>query len=93
MASRTRRSRRTSVSSTTTTSSSSYGVVPLLTDLVDGGQPTASITLIEDAFGRVNRLLVRADDSSGMLGNIAHDLLDLHVRACNQGARPTPASS
>ncbi len=64
-------------------------VVPLLTDLVEGGQATASIALIEDAFGRINRLLLHADDSSGVIGDIAHELLALHVRACAEGS-PDP---
>lgn len=64
-------------------------VASLLTDLVDGGQATASIALIEDAFGRINKLLLHADDSSGMLGDIARSLLALHVRACAEGS-PDP---
>lgn len=64
-------------------------VVPMLGQLVDGGHATAAIPLIEDAFGRLNRRLRHADDSGGAIGDLCHQLLALHVRACTVG-RPDP---
>lgn len=64
-------------------------VVPMLERLVDSGHATKAIPLIEDAFGRINRLLRHADDSGGAIGSLAHELLDLHLKACNEG-QPDP---
>ena len=64
-------------------------VYPMLAELVEGGRATEAIPLIEYAFERLNTLLRRADDSSGMIGGIASALLDLHLRACTAG-KPDP---
>lgn len=48
--------------------------------------PSADLVLlIERALGRVVKVILQADDSDGMIGDLARELLDLHARACNAG--------
>ena len=43
------------------------------------------VALIERAVGHVVKVILHADDSDGMIGDLARDLLDLHARACDAG--------
>ncbi|MHB8438213.1 MAG: hypothetical protein ACYDD4_03515 [Acidimicrobiales bacterium] len=43
------------------------------------------IGLIERAIGRVVKVILQADDSDGLIGDLARELLDLHARACDAG--------
>lgn len=43
------------------------------------------VTLIERAIGRVVKVILKADDSDGLIGDVARDLLDLHAQACDAG--------
>ena len=48
--------------------------------------PTAELVLlIERAVGHVVKVILKADDSDGMIGDLARQLLDLHARACDGG--------
>lgn len=48
--------------------------------------PSADLVLlIERALGRVVKVILQADDSDGMIGDLARELLDLHARACDAG--------
>jgi len=48
--------------------------------------PTAElVALIERAVGHVVKVILKADDSDGMIGDLARELLDLHARACDAG--------
>jgi uncharacterized Zn finger protein len=48
--------------------------------------PTAElVALIERAIGHVVKVILKADDSDGMIGDLARELLDLHARACDAG--------
>jgi len=41
------------------------------------------VLLIERAIGRVVKVILQADDSDGMIGDVARELLDLHAQACD----------
>ena len=48
--------------------------------------PTAElVALIERAIGHVVKVILKADDSDGLIGDLARELLDLHARACDAG--------
>ena len=48
------------------------------------------VVLIERAIGRVVKVILQADDSDGLIGDVARELLDLHAEACDAGvADPT----
>jgi hypothetical protein len=41
------------------------------------------VELLQRAIGHVVKVIHRADDSSGLIGELVRDLLDLHARACD----------
>lgn len=43
------------------------------------------IALLERAIGHVVKVILRADDSDGMIGDLVRRLLDLHEQACDSG--------
>jgi hypothetical protein len=43
------------------------------------------VALIERAINHVVKTILTADDSDGLIGDLARDLLDLHVEACDAG--------
>lgn len=43
------------------------------------------LSLVEQAVGRVVKVILKADDSSGMIGDLAGRLLETHLRLCNAG--------
>ena len=48
--------------------------------------PSAELVLlIERAVGRVVRVIFQADDSDGMIGDLARELLGLHAQVCEAG--------
>ncbi len=52
-----------------------------------GSSPTAELVLlIERAIGHVVKVILKADDSDGLIGDLARELLDLHARACDAGS-------
>ena len=53
---------------------------------VDAGPSRELVALLERGIGHVVKVIqTRADDSSGMVGDLARDLLELHARACDAG--------
>ncbi len=51
-----------------------------------GSAPTAElVALIERAVGHVVKVILKADDSDGLIGDLARELLGLHARACDAG--------
>jgi hypothetical protein len=68
---------------------------PVVTELerAVAGEPSSELVeLLQRAVGHVARVLLTADDSSGLIGDVARDLLDLHAKACDAGvADPVPA--
>jgi hypothetical protein len=65
-------------------------VVDALAEAVADGSSRELIELLQRAVGHVIKVILRADDSDGMIGDLARQLLDLHVTACDAGA-PDPA--
>lgn len=57
--------------------------------LIDGGVAEDAIYLARDALDWVTDAYGSADDSSGSIGTAAHELLAVHLRAC-QAAPPDP---
>ncbi len=57
--------------------------------LTDGGAAEDAIYLARDALHWVTEAYSSADDSSGSIGTAAHELLAVHLRAC-QAAPPDP---
>jgi hypothetical protein len=57
--------------------------------LIEGGAAEDAIYLARDALDWVTEAYGSADDSSGSIGTAAHDLLAVHLRAC-QAAPPDP---
>lgn len=45
----------------------------------------ALVELLQRAVGHVVKVMLRADDSAGALGNVVDELLVLHARACDAG--------
>jgi hypothetical protein len=60
-------------------------VVAELERAVDGAPSRELVELIQRAVGHVVKVIQRADDSSGLIGDLVRDLLDLHARACDAG--------
>jgi uncharacterized Zn finger protein len=57
--------------------------------LIEGGAAEDAIDLARDALDWVTEAYGSADDSSGSIGTTAHELLAVHLRAC-QAAPPDP---
>ena len=52
-----------------------------------GSSPTVElVALIERAIGHVVKVILKADDSDGLIGDLARELLDLHAQACDAGS-------
>jgi len=49
------------------------------------------LKLVELAIGRVVKVILRADDSSGMIGGVAGQLLDTHALICDSGVADAKA--
>lgn len=65
-----------------------YQVQPLVEEIrgVVRSSPSAElVVLIERAIGRVVNVILHADDSDGLIGDVARHLLDLHAEACDAG--------
>jgi hypothetical protein len=43
------------------------------------------VVLLERAVGHVVKVILRADDSNGTIGDLARELLDLHAQVCDAG--------
>jgi hypothetical protein len=57
-------------------------IVDALGDAVASEPSRELVLLLERAVGHVVKVILRADDSNGMIGDLAGRLLDLHERAC-----------
>lgn len=62
---------------------------PIVTELgavADAAPSQELVDLLQRAIGHVVKVLqTRADDSSGLIGSVARDLLEIHARACDSG--------
>ncbi len=66
------------------------GGLQLLQEAAELGDPAAVLAPAQKAIASLCRILLRADDSSGIIGDVVRGLLKLHARSCAQ-APPTPA--
>lgn len=60
-----------------------------LRGLLDDGEATAVVPLVEYAFGRADKATGYVDSSDGWFIGIGDDIAELHLRACEM-ARPDP---
>lgn len=60
-------------------------VVDALEGEVAGGASPDLIVLLQRAAGHLVKVIMRADDSTGMIGGLARRVLDLHREACASG--------
>src|SRR4051794_26751939 len=60
-------------------------IVAELESAVDTSPSRALVELLQRAVGHVVKVITRADDSDGAIGDLARDLLVLHAKACDAG--------
>lgn len=60
-------------------------IVEEIRDLVRSSPSAELVVLIERAIGHVIKVILQADDSDGLIGDVVRDLLDLHAEACDAG--------
>ena len=60
-------------------------------DLIDSGGAADAISIAREAIDLVSDSLGHVDDSSGLVGQAAYELLEVHLRAC-EAAPPEPVS-
>jgi hypothetical protein len=60
-------------------------IVAELEKTVDESPSRALVELLQRAVGHVVKVIMHADDSDGLIGDLARDLLALHARACDAG--------
>ncbi len=60
-------------------------VVDALAEAVAAGASAELVLLLERAAGHLVKVILRADDSDGMIGDLARRVLDLHRVSCGAG--------
>ena len=60
-------------------------IVAELAKAVDASPSRALVELVQRAVGHVVKVIMHADDSDGLIGDLARDLLVLHARVCDAG--------
>ena len=60
-------------------------VVAELENAVEAAPSRELVELLERALGHVVKVIMHADDSDGLIGELARKLLALHARACDAG--------
>jgi hypothetical protein len=60
-------------------------IVAELENAVDESPSRALVELLQQAVGHVVKAIMHADDSDGLIGDLARELLALHARACDAG--------
>jgi hypothetical protein len=60
-------------------------IVAELENAVDEAPSRALVELLQQAVGHVVKAIMHADDSDGLIGDLARELLALHARACDAG--------
>jgi hypothetical protein len=64
-----------------------HGAVTILEDAADTGDPAVVLAVTQKAIASALKVIMRADDSSGIIGDACRTLLDLHPKVA---ARATP---
>src|SRR5215218_5019913 len=65
-----------------------HAAQPLVAELdnaVDAAPSRELVGLLQRAVGHVVKVIMHADDSDGLIGDLARELLALHARACDAG--------
>src|SRR3954451_13324786 len=60
-------------------------IIAELEKAVSSAPSRALVELLQRAVGHVVKVIMHADDSDGLIGNLARELLGLHARACDAG--------
>src|SRR5215210_5760209 len=60
-------------------------IVAELESAVEAAPSRALVELLHRAVGHVVKVIMHADDSDGLIGDLARELLVLHARACDAG--------
>lgn len=60
-------------------------IVAELESAIESSPSAELVELLQRAVGHVVKVIQRADDSDGLIGDLARDLLALHARACDAG--------
>src|SRR3954468_2408416 len=60
-------------------------IVAELENAVEAAPSRELVELLQRAVGHVVKVITHADDSDGLIGDLARDLLELHARACDAG--------
>jgi len=60
-------------------------VVEAIGEAADSSPTGELVLLVERAIGHVVKVILKADDSDGLIGDLARELLNLHARACDAG--------
>ncbi|NLD78354.1 MAG: hypothetical protein GX643_17000 [Acidimicrobiales bacterium] len=60
-------------------------VVDALAEEVTTAPSAELVVLLQRAAGHLVKVILRADDSDGMIGDLCRDVLDLHRRSCDAG--------
>ncbi len=60
-------------------------IVAAISEALGSSLTAELVALIERAIGHVVKVILKADDSDGLIGDLARELLDLHARACDAG--------
>ena len=60
-------------------------IVEAIVEAVESSPTAELVSHIERAIGHVVSVILKADDSDGLIGDLAQELLDLHARACDAG--------
>ncbi|WP_281906028.1 DUF6880 family protein [Phytohabitans aurantiacus] len=67
-----------------------HEAVGLLRDAAESADPAVLLAVVEKAIAAAVRVVLRADDSSGIIGDAIRDLLELHTQVASK-ARPSPS--
>src|SRR5215211_6464914 len=60
-------------------------IVAELENAVDASPSRSLVELLQRAVGHMVKVIMHADDSDGLIGDLARELLSLHARACDAG--------
>src|SRR3954451_6488878 len=60
-------------------------IVAELENAVEAAPTRELVELLQRAVGHVVKVIMHADDSDGLIGDLARELLALHARACDAG--------
>src|SRR3954470_17623727 len=60
-------------------------IIAELGNAIDGSPSRSLVELLQRAVGHVVKVIMHADDSDGLIGDLARELLALHARGCDAG--------